>query len=434
MRGRCSPSTATRRRSWPAARASCRCWRCGWPAPSTWWTSTGSASSAAVRRDDGVLVRGRDDPARQPGAGPGDRRGGAAARAGWPRTSAISRSATAAPWAAPWPTPTPPPSCPPSPGCSTPSSRSTGPRGTRRIAGRGLLRDRLHHRARAGRAARRRSGSRCGAPGAGFAVEEVARRHGDFALVGAMVAVQVRERPDRAGGHRADRDGQRAGARGGGRAFARRRRRSPTSTSTRSECRRSRPRAVRRRARQPRDTASGSVPPSSAGRSPMPSRRPPMPEIDARPVRTPRSRSSMTVNGRRRRVRVEPRKTLADTLREDLGLTGTHLGCEHGVCGACTILLDGDAVRSCLLFGVQADGAEVTTVEGLATDAALTHAGAASVPRVPRPAVRLLHPRLRRVGDRVPRAEPRPDRRGDPRRGSPATSAAAPATRASSGP
>ena len=64
-------------------------------------------------------------------------------------------------------------------------------------------------------------------------------------------------------------------------------------------------------------------------------------------------------------ARVEPRKTLADFLREDCGLTGTHLGCEHGVCGACTVLVDGDAVRSCLMFAVQADGAEVTTVEGL---------------------------------------------------------------------
>jgi aerobic carbon-monoxide dehydrogenase small subunit len=74
---------------------------------------------------------------------------------------------------------------------------------------------------------------------------------------------------------------------------------------------------------------------------------------------------AMTVNGRRRQALVEPRKTLADFLREDCALTGTHLGCEHGVCGACTVLLDGEAVRACLLFAVQAEGAEVTTVEGL---------------------------------------------------------------------
>jgi len=75
---------------------------------------------------------------------------------------------------------------------------------------------------------------------------------------------------------------------------------------------------------------------------------------------------TMTVNGRRRQALVEPRKTLADFLREDCALTGTHLGCEHGVCGACTVLLDGDAVRACLLFAVQAEGGEVTTVEGMA--------------------------------------------------------------------
>jgi aerobic carbon-monoxide dehydrogenase small subunit len=71
------------------------------------------------------------------------------------------------------------------------------------------------------------------------------------------------------------------------------------------------------------------------------------------------------VNGAARRARIEPRLTLADFLRERCHLTGTHLGCEHGVCGACTVLLDGDAVRSCLVFAVQADGAEVTTIEGV---------------------------------------------------------------------
>jgi len=72
-----------------------------------------------------------------------------------------------------------------------------------------------------------------------------------------------------------------------------------------------------------------------------------------------------TVNGEAVRVSVEARKTLADALREDLGLTGTHVGCEHGVCGACTVLVDGTAVRACLLFAVQLDGAEITTIEGL---------------------------------------------------------------------
>ena len=75
---------------------------------------------------------------------------------------------------------------------------------------------------------------------------------------------------------------------------------------------------------------------------------------------------SFTVNGEKRTISVEPRRTLADALREDCGLTGTHLGCEHGVCGACTVLLDGAPVRSCLMFAVQAEGAAVRTVEGLA--------------------------------------------------------------------
>ncbi len=72
----------------------------------------------------------------------------------------------------------------------------------------------------------------------------------------------------------------------------------------------------------------------------------------------------LIVNGREREGRCEPRMLLVDFLREELGLTGTHVGCEHGVCGACTVLLDGEPVRSCLLLAVTVDGAEVTTVEG----------------------------------------------------------------------
>jgi carbon-monoxide dehydrogenase small subunit len=74
----------------------------------------------------------------------------------------------------------------------------------------------------------------------------------------------------------------------------------------------------------------------------------------------------LTVNGEAREGRCEPRKLLVDFLREELGLTGTHIGCEHGVCGACTILFNGEAARSCLLFAVQAEGAEILTIEGLA--------------------------------------------------------------------
>jgi aerobic carbon-monoxide dehydrogenase small subunit len=75
---------------------------------------------------------------------------------------------------------------------------------------------------------------------------------------------------------------------------------------------------------------------------------------------------SLTVNGKPVSTDVETRRTLADFLRDDLGLTGTHLGCEHGVCGACTVEIDGRAVRSCLLLAVQADGTAITTIEGLA--------------------------------------------------------------------
>ncbi len=73
----------------------------------------------------------------------------------------------------------------------------------------------------------------------------------------------------------------------------------------------------------------------------------------------------VTINGREYRGEVEPRKLLVDFIREDLGLTGTHVGCEHGVCGACTILWDGEPVRSCIVFAVQADGARLETVEGM---------------------------------------------------------------------
>jgi aerobic-type carbon monoxide dehydrogenase small subunit (CoxS/CutS family) len=75
---------------------------------------------------------------------------------------------------------------------------------------------------------------------------------------------------------------------------------------------------------------------------------------------------TLRVNGREHQLTVEDRRTLADMLRHELGYTGTHLGCEHGICGACTVLLDGQPVRACLVFGVQADGSEVRTVEGLA--------------------------------------------------------------------
>jgi len=80
---------------------------------------------------------------------------------------------------------------------------------------------------------------------------------------------------------------------------------------------------------------------------------------------------TLTINGREHQIRVEPRKTLVDAIREDCGQTGTHIGCEHGVCGACTVILDGEAVRSCLMFAVQAQGKAIRTVEGLAENGTL---------------------------------------------------------------
>ena len=80
---------------------------------------------------------------------------------------------------------------------------------------------------------------------------------------------------------------------------------------------------------------------------------------------------TLDVNGTSYDISVEPRRTLADALRDDCRLTGTHLGCEHGVCGACTVLVDGDPVRACLMFAVQAEGRAIRTVEGLATDGVL---------------------------------------------------------------
>ena len=80
---------------------------------------------------------------------------------------------------------------------------------------------------------------------------------------------------------------------------------------------------------------------------------------------------TVKVNGSEQAAAVEPRRSLVDFLRQDLGLVGTHVGCEHGVCGACTVILDGRTVRSCLLFAAQADSSEITTIEGIGTDEAL---------------------------------------------------------------
>ena len=191
----------------------------------------------------------------------------------------------------------------------------------------------------------------------GSAVEELARRHGDFALAGAAVAVELDDAgivtrcgigllglgstPERAssaeaavvGSSAADVDAARASGS----------RRWPTSASVPSDIHASADYRARVAAQLVQRAWSA------------PSRRPWMPETEI----------VVHVNGAARRARVEPRLTLADFIRERCHLTGTHLGCEHGVCGACTVLLDGDAVRACLVFAVQADGAEVTTIEAI---------------------------------------------------------------------
>jgi carbon-monoxide dehydrogenase small subunit len=81
---------------------------------------------------------------------------------------------------------------------------------------------------------------------------------------------------------------------------------------------------------------------------------------------TSKTSITLTIHGREHAIAVEPRRTLVDAIREDCGQTGTHIGCEHGICGACTVIVDGEPVRSCLMFAVQADGKKIRTVEGLA--------------------------------------------------------------------
>ena len=122
---------------------------------------------------------------------------------------------------------------------------------------------------------------------------------------------------------------------------------------------------------------------------------------------TEQQRIDVTVNGTRHEMAVEPRLLLSDFLRHELGLTGTHVGCEHGVCGACTVLLDGEAVRSCLVFAVQTDGHSIETVEGLGSERSPPSAPA-GVPRNPRPAMRFLHSRHPDDAGAVPAGAPAP--------------------------
>ena len=126
---------------------------------------------------------------------------------------------------------------------------------------------------------------------------------------------------------------------------------------------------------------------------------------------------SVTVNGVRYDRDVEPRLLLSDFIRHELGLTGTHVGCEHGVCGACTILFDGEPARSCIMLAVQADGHELQTVEGLASPDGALNPLQTGIPRRARAAVRLLHAGLPDDAHGVPARQRRvPTRARDPRR------------------
>ena len=124
----------------------------------------------------------------------------------------------------------------------------------------------------------------------------------------------------------------------------------------------------------------------------------------------------VSVNGQPTEATVEPRLTLADYLRERCGLTGTHLGCEHGACGACTVLVDGQAMRSCLMFAVQADGSEVTTVEGVASEDGELSPVQAALRECHGLQCGFMHPGVRHVDHRAVARQPEAHRRGDPRR------------------
>ncbi len=114
---------------------------------------------------------------------------------------------------------------------------------------------------------------------------------------------------------------------------------------------------------------------------------------------------TLNINGRDHAIRVEPRRTLADAIREDCGQTGTHIGCEHGVCGACTVIVGGDPVRSCLMFAAQAEGVAIRTVESLANGDTL-HPLQRAFMDAPRPAMRFLHAGIPDADDTVLEREP----------------------------
>ena len=122
-------------------------------------------------------------------------------------------------------------------------------------------------------------------------------------------------------------------------------------------------------------------------------------------------RVALTLNGRKLSAEAEPRMLLTDFIRHALGATGTHVGCEHGVCGSCTVMIDGVAQRACLTLAVQAEGRDVRTVESLAAADGTLNALQAGVPQQSRAAMRLLHAWHIDVLHRFPGPQPAPDRR-----------------------
>ena len=197
--------------------------------------------------------------------------------------------------------------------------------------------------------------------GQGWSFMEVSPRKGDYALVGVAVTHVGRGRPlhrlprrlhrQRRSGETDPRGGERGGRRGGRRRNLRGRRRRG-GPAHRAEFRSPRERAVpprHRRRAHPARTRTGRGTLRTGG------------------LTMNKEQVTVTVNGRQYERIVEPRRLLSDFIREDIGLTGTHVGCEHGICGTCTVLMNGATARSCLTFAVQAHGAEITTVESLGT-------------------------------------------------------------------
>ncbi len=267
-----------------------------------------------------------------------------------------------------------------------------------------------------------RSASPCRRAGPAGTYLKLERKVGDYATVGVAAHLEL-----------ADDGTISRGRRRRSRRWVRSTSRSPRPRRRSSAARRatsSSPRpASSRRARRTRATTCGAPPPGSARScAPTPAGRWP-PPLDAGRSRTEGGADGdhVTVNGTEHTDDVEPRVLLVHHLREDLGLTGTHIGCDTSSCGACTVLLDGRPVKSCTMLAVQADGRAVTTVEGLKTNGA-ARPDPAGVQGGARPAVRVLHAGddARRQGAHRDERPPRPTTTCAGR--SPGTSAAAPAT------